>query len=111
MGGISVKLTLTSELFTIPFNLGLVYIISSGLTNVYIKNSADNLTKSFMIREMYGYLCMILHKGNKHLCVRDNLLSCPQPHHHIHLTEEKQVLQCTNSKMLFVKRNFYLLEN
>ena len=110
MGGISVKLILTSQLFTIPFNLGLLYIISSGLTNVYIKNSADNLTKSFMITEMYGYLYMILHKGNKHLCPQPHL-SCPQPHHHIHLTEEKQVLQCTNSKILFVKRNFYLLKN
>ena len=44
------------------------------------------------------------------LCIRDNLLNCWQPHQLIHLKEKKQVLQCTNSKMLFVKRNFYLLK-
>ena len=33
-----------------------------------------------------------------HLCISDNLLNCSQPH--------QQVLQCTNSKMVFVKRNF-----
>ena len=49
MCGTSAKLTLISWLFTIPFNLGYDHIISSGLTNVYIKNSSDNLTKSLMI--------------------------------------------------------------
>ena len=40
---------------------------------------------------------------NKHrLCIRDNLLNCSQPHQHIHLKGKKQVLQCTNSKMVFV---------
>ena len=49
MCGTSAKLTLISWLFTIPFNLGYVHIISSGLGNVYIKNSSDNLKKSLMI--------------------------------------------------------------
>ena len=71
MGRKSVKLTLISWRFTIPFNLCYVDIINSGLTNVYIKISSDNLTKSLMIHEMCGCLC-ILHRGNKHhLCVRD----------------------------------------
>ena len=34
-------------------------------TNVSIKNSSDNLTKSFIIREMYGCQCTIVHKENK----------------------------------------------
>ena len=77
MCGTSAKLTLISWLFTIPFNLGYVHIISSGLTNVYIKNSSDNLTKSFMTHEIYGCQFMILHKGNKHhFCIHDNLLNC-----------------------------------
>ena len=64
-----------------------------------------------MIHEIYDCQCMILHKGNKpHPCIRDNLLNCRQPHHHIHLKEEKQVLQCTKSKMILAKRNFYLLK-
>ena len=50
-------------------------------------------------------------EGNKHrLCIRDNLLNRWQPHQHIHLKRKKQVLQCTDSKMLFVKRNFRLLK-
>ena len=54
-----------------------------------------------MIREMYDCQCMMLHKGNKpHLCICDDLFSCRHPHHPIHLKEKKQVLQCTNSKML-----------
>ena len=105
IGRTSVKLILISWLFTIPFNLDYIHIINSGLTDVCIKNSSDNLTKPFMIPEMYGCQCMILYKGNKHhLCIRDNLLNCGQPHNHIHLKEKKQVLQSTNSKMLFVKR-------
>ena len=43
MGGTSVKLILISWLFTIPFNLGYVHIINSGLKDVYIKNSSDIL--------------------------------------------------------------------
>ena len=45
-----------------------------------------------------------------HTCTRDNLLNCRQPHQNIHLKENKQVLQCTNLKMLLVKRDFYLLK-
>ena len=67
MCGTSAKLTLISWLFTIPFNLGYVHIINSRLTNAYIKNSSDNLTKSLMIHEMCGCLCMILHKGNLYI--------------------------------------------
>ena len=71
MGGTSVKLILISWPFTIPFNLGYVHIINIGLKDVYIKNSSDNLTKSFMIHEMCGCQCMILHERNKnHLCIR-----------------------------------------
>ena len=56
-----------------------------------------------MICEMYGCQCMILHKGNKpHLCIRDDLFSCREPHHHKQLKEKKQVLQCTNSTLLRV---------
>ena len=50
-------------------------------------------------------------EGNKHrLCIRDNLLNRWQPHQHIHLKRKKQILQFTNSKMLFVKRNFRSLK-
>ena len=42
------------------------------------------------------------------LCIRDNLLNCRQPHQHIHLKGKKQVLQCTNLMMLFLKRKFHL---
>ena len=32
-------------------------------------------------------------EGNKdHICIRDNLFNCRQPHHHIHLKEKKHVL-------------------
>ena len=61
MGGPSVKISLISQLFVIPFNFGYVYIISSSLKNfIRIKNSSDNYTKSFMIHEMYGCHGMIL---------------------------------------------------
>ena len=47
-------------------------------------------------------------KGNKHhLCIRDGFFNWQQPHHLMHLKKKSQVLQCTNSKMLFAKRNFY----
>ena len=50
-------------------------------------------------------------KVNKHcFCIRGNLLNCRQPRPHIHLKGKKQVLQCTNLKMLFIKRNFHLLK-
>ena len=38
------------------------------------------------------------------------LFNCRPPHEHIHLMEKKQVFQCTNSKMLFVKRNLHCLK-
>ena len=41
-------------------------------------------------------------------CIHDHLFSCQQPHQHIHLKENK-LLQCTNSKMLLVKKVFHLL--
>ena len=57
------------------------------------------------------WLSMYDTEGNKrHICIRDNLFSCQQPQRHIHLKEKKQVLQGTNSKMFFVKRNFPLLK-
>ena len=64
MGGPSVSLPLISCLFTMPFKFGYVQS-SSGLNkwfkkNVYINTSSDNLTKSFMIHEMYGCQGMIL---------------------------------------------------
>ena len=44
-------------------------------------------------------------KGNKyHLCTRGNFFNCQQSYHHIHFKVKKHVLQCTNSKMLFVKK-------
>ena len=69
MCGTSAKLTLIYWLYTIPFNSGYVHIISSGLTNLYIKNSSDNLTKSLMIHEKCGCLCVILprQKRNSYL--------------------------------------------
>ena len=46
-------------------------------TNVYIKNSSDNLINSFTIHEMW--LSMYDTEGNKHhLCICDNLLNCWQ---------------------------------
>ena len=50
MGAPSVKLPLKSW-----FTLSTVVY-----TNVYIKNSSDNLTKSFMIHKIYGFQYMIL---------------------------------------------------
>ena len=42
---------------------------------------------------------------NKHrLCIHNNFLNCWQPHQQIHLKWKKQVLECTNSKMLLVKK-------
>ena len=42
---------------------------------------------------------------NKHrLCICDNFFNYRQPHQHIHLKGKKQVLQCTNSKILLVKK-------
>ena len=50
-------------------------------------------------------------EGNTHhLCINDDLFNFQPPHQHIHLKEKKQVLQCTNSKILFVRRNFHLLK-
>ena len=41
-------------------------------------------------------------EGNTgYLCIHDNLFNCQSPHHDIDLNENKQALQCTNSKMLF----------
>ena len=106
----SVKLPLTSWLFIITFNLFCshhqqwfkhIYI--------YIINSSDNLTNTFMNHEMYGCQCMIL----KEIHIFKSTIiffNCVQSHKHIHLKEKKQALQCTNSKMLFVKRNFHLLK-
>ena len=42
---------------------------------------------------------------NKHrLCICDNFFNYRQPHQHIHIKGKKQVLQCTNSKILLVKK-------
>ena len=50
-------------------------------------------------------------EGEKHhTCIRDNVFNWRRPHQPIHLKEKKQVLQCTNLKMIFVKRNFHLLK-
>ena len=42
-----------------------------------------------------------------HPCIHDNFLIDGNLIN-IHLEEKKQVLQCTNSIMLFVKRNFHI---
>ena len=60
MGAPIVQLPLISLLCIIPFNFGYVHIIDSDLNKFYIKNIADNLTKSFMIHEINGCLCMML---------------------------------------------------
>ena len=63
-----------------------------------------------MIHEMYGFQCMIL-KGRNIILVSviiysiaDNLLDTST------LREKKQVLQYTNSKMIFVKIKFHVLK-
>ena len=72
MGGPIVKLPLITWLFTIPFNFGYVHI-----------------TKSFMIHEMYGCPMYDTEGNKRHICIRDNLLNCRQPHQHIYLKEKK----------------------
>ena len=64
MGRTSVNLSLVSCLVIMPFDFGYFENIKSGLKNAYIKNSSDNLTKSYMIYEMYGCQCMILKEIN-----------------------------------------------
>ena len=54
---------------------------------------------------------MIIHKRNKpQLCIRDDLFSCRLAHD-IHLRENKQVLQRTNSKMLSVNGILTVLQH
>ena len=53
----------------------------------------------------------ITERNMHHLCIHDNLFNCRPPHQHIHLKEKKQVLQCTNSKMLFCEKKLPLIEN
>ena len=64
MGRTSVNLSLISFLVIMPFDFGYFDNIKSGLKNAYIKNSSDNLTKSYMIYEMYGCQSMILKEIN-----------------------------------------------
>ena len=64
MGRTSVNLSLISCLVIMPFDFGYFDNIKSGLKNTYIKNSSDNLTKSYMIYEMYGCQSMILKEIN-----------------------------------------------
>ena len=64
MGRTSVNLSLISCLVIMPFDFGYFDNIKSGLKNAYIKNSSDNLTKSYMIYEMYGCQSMILKEIN-----------------------------------------------
>ena len=50
-------------------------------------------------------------EGNRHhLCTHDNFFDHRPRPQHIHIKEKKQVLQCTSSKMLFVKRNLDLFK-
>ena len=60
-----------SWLFIILYSLGYVHISNSGLKNVYVKNSFDNLIKFFVFNKMYGCVCIIhRNEGNKHrLCI------------------------------------------
>ena len=64
MGRTSVNLSLISFLVIMPFDFGYFDNIKSGLKNAYIKNSSDNLTKSYMIYDMYGCQSMILKEIN-----------------------------------------------
>ena len=49
-------------------------------------------------------------EGNKRICIPDNLPDCQRHHQHIHLKEKKKVSLYTNSKIIFLKRNFHLLK-
>ena len=106
MGDTSVKLSLIFWLSPHLFTL-VMLTPSKWLKQMYISKIVPIIDK-FLHDSWNAWLSMYDTKGNKqHLCVRDNLFNCRQPHHHIHLKEKEQVLQCTNSKILFVKRNFY----
>ena len=47
---------------------------------------------------------------NKHICILDALTDCQQPHQQIHRKEKKKVSWYTDSKIIFLKRNFHLLK-
>ena len=49
-------------------------------------------------------------EGNEHdNQFGNNLLNCRQPHEHIHLKENKQVLQCNKFKNAFCKKKLKLI--
>ena len=47
-------------------------------------------------------------RNKHHICIHDNLFNFERPHQRIHLKGKETSIQCTNSKMVFVKRNFHL---
>ena len=107
----SVKLPLISWLFIIPYNLGYSHISNSGLKNVYVKNSFDNLIKFFMIHKMYGCLCIILEEPNI-VFVSTIIFSIADYLINTSTWRERKksyILQCTSWKMLFLKLS--LVEN
>ena len=68
------------------------------------------MTTYFMIHEINGYPCMILNKI--HIIFVSTIISSI-PDHLISLStwKKKQVLQCINSKVLFLWRKLPLIEN
>ena len=75
---------------------------------LYTRDSSDDFRKS-LIHEMYRCQCMILMGIN----VLASVVICSIVNSLFNIStlrEKKQVLQCTNSKIHFVKRNFHLLK-
>ena len=81
------------------------------LTSVYIKNSSSyNLTKFFTIHELKNCQCGIPKEINIFLF----LINCLIVYNHISIFSwriMKQILQDTNSIILFLKINFHILRN
>ena len=75
---------------------------------LYTRDSSDDFRKS-LIHEMYRCQCMILMGIN----ILASVVICSIVNSLFNIStlrEKKQVLQCTNSKIHFVKRNFHLLK-
>ena len=51
-----------------------------------------------MTHKMYGCQCMINNTegNNDHICIRNNLFNCRQPHQHIHLKQNKKQTKKTS---------------
>ena len=110
MGDTSVKLSLIVWLSPHLFTL-VMLTPSKWLKQMYISKIVPIIDK-FLHDSWNAWLSMYDTKGNKHhLCIRDILFNYRQVHHHIHLKEKKQVLQCTHSKNAFCEKKLLLIEN